>query len=106
MTAQDQAAPLEEADPGEFTAAWEAWHAEQEGRLADPHGFLAITSLHWLTGRRSASTTPPAWYTGPDGVVVELADGEELVVGGARSGRYSFGHSASGAALTRASATR
>jgi uncharacterized protein (DUF1684 family) len=33
----------------DFTAEWNAWHRRQEARLADPHGFLAITSLNWLT---------------------------------------------------------
>ena len=32
------------------------------------------------------------WSTGPDGVVVVLAEGEELVIGGLPvSGRHSFG---------------
>ena len=57
MTVQNQATHPEVADLGEFTAAWQAWHAGQEARLADPHGFLAITSLHWLTETRTGSTT-------------------------------------------------
>ena len=93
MTVQDQATHPEVADLGEFTAAWQAWHAGQEARLADPHGFLAITSLHWLTETpQRFDDAPGAWYTGPDGVTVELADGEELVIGGAAvRGGYSFG---------------
>ena len=85
MTAQDQTTPPQVADPGEFTAAWQAWHAGQEARLADPHGFLAITSLHWLTETpQRFDDAPGAWHTGPDGVTVDLADGEET---GHRRGR-------------------
>ena len=93
MTAQDQTTPPEVADLGEFTAAWQAWHAGQEARLADPHGFLAITSLHWLTETpQRFDDAPGAWPTGPDGVTVDLADGEELVIDGAAvRGWYSFG---------------
>jgi uncharacterized protein (DUF1684 family) len=76
-----------------FTAEWEAWHAEHEARLADPHGFLAITGLHWLTGEpQRFPDAPGEWLTGPDGVVVTLAGDEELVVDGAPvHGRHSFG---------------
>ena len=49
MTVQEQFTPPGAAGLGEFTAAWRAWHARHEARLAAPHGFLAITSLHWLT---------------------------------------------------------
>ena len=45
MTVQEQSTPPGAAGLGEFTAAWRAWHARHEARLADPHGFLAITSL-------------------------------------------------------------
>jgi uncharacterized protein (DUF1684 family) len=31
-----------------FTAAWNEWHAARERHRADPHGFLAVTHLHWL----------------------------------------------------------
>ncbi len=55
MTIQDQAT-WPEADLGEFTAAWRGWHANHEARLADPHGFLAVTSLHWTS---SARAMPP-----------------------------------------------
>ena len=93
MTVQDQATPPEVADLGEFTADWIAWHARHEARLADPHGFLAVTSLHWLTGTpQRFDDAPGAWHTGQDGVTVELAGGEELLVDGAAvRGRHSFG---------------
>jgi uncharacterized protein (DUF1684 family) len=93
MTVQEEAAHPEVADLGEFTAAWHAWHTRHDARLADPHGFLAITSLHWLTETpQRFDDAPGAWHTGPDGVTVDLADGEELVIDGAKvGGRYSFG---------------
>jgi uncharacterized protein (DUF1684 family) len=88
-------ASASETVPGvdDFTAEWNAWHRRQEARLADPHGFLAITSLHWLTGEpRRFPDAPGEWSTGPDGVVVALADGEELKVDGSPvRGRHSFG---------------
>jgi uncharacterized protein (DUF1684 family) len=80
-------------DTGQFTREWYEWHRAQEARLADPHGFLAITSLHWLSGQPERfADAPGAWSTGPDGVVVALADGEELVVDGVSvRGTHRFG---------------
>jgi uncharacterized protein (DUF1684 family) len=93
MTVQDQAIRAEAASPGEFAAAWRAWHARHEARRSDPHGFLAITSLHWLTETPQRFTDAPgAWHTGPDGVWVRLVGDEELVINGVTvRGRYSFG---------------
>ncbi|MET8981893.1 DUF1684 domain-containing protein [Streptomyces sp. NPDC004539] len=76
-----------------FTEDWQEWHRAQEARLAHPHGFLAITGLHWLddTPQRFPDA-PGAWRTGPDGVVVTLDDGEELVVDGEPvRGEHRFG---------------
>jgi uncharacterized protein (DUF1684 family) len=72
---------------------WEQWHAEHERRLADPHGFLAVTSLNFLTTTpQRFSDAPGSWSTGPDGVVVDLADGEALTIDGAAvTGRHAFG---------------
>jgi uncharacterized protein (DUF1684 family) len=77
----------------DFAAEWNAWHHRQEARLADPHGFLAITSRNWLTSEpQRFPDAPGEWSTGPDGVVVALAEGEELVIGGSPvRGRHSFG---------------
>ena len=77
----------------QFTADWAEWHRQKDARLADPHGFLAVTSLRWLSGElQRFPDAPGAWSTGPDGVVVDLADGEELVVDGVPvRGRYGFG---------------
>ncbi|WP_433305556.1 DUF1684 domain-containing protein [Actinoplanes sp. CA-030573] len=72
---------------------WAQWHAEHERRLASPHGFLAITSLNFLDGTpRRFPDAPGEWSTGPDGVVVDLAEGESLTVDGATvTGRHAFG---------------
>ncbi|GHF18560.1 hypothetical protein GCM10014715_86850 [Streptomyces spiralis] len=76
-----------------FTEAWEQWHRQKERILAGPHGFLAITSLHWL-GEEPArfEDAPGTWSSTAKGVVVELAEDEELTVDGqAVPGRYEFG---------------
>lgn len=80
-------------DRAAFGREWEQWHREHEQVRADPHGFLAITGLHWLTGEPvRIEHVPGSWTTGPDGPVVELAPGETLEVGGvAVSGRHAFG---------------
>jgi uncharacterized protein len=76
-----------------FARAWADWHRKHEARLADPHGFLAVTALHWLTGDpQRFDGVPGAWSTGPDGVEVVLDPGEELTLDGVPlAGRYSFG---------------
>ena len=88
-------ASVSETVPGvdDFSAEWNAWHRRQEARLADPHGFLAITSLNWLTDEpQRFPDAPGEWTTGPDGVVVDLAEGEELLIDGSPvRGRHSFG---------------
>ena len=64
-----------------FIREWEEWHGHHEGILSDPHGFLSITSIHWLTSEPQAfDDAPGRWATGPEGVTVTLGDGEELVV--------------------------
>ena len=70
-------------DRATFAADWAAWHDRHEQVRAGEHGFLAITGLHWLTGEPERFPDAPGeWSTGPDGVVVRLADGEDLVVDG------------------------
>jgi hypothetical protein len=66
-------------------ADWQDWHRQQEARLADPHGFLAVTGLHWLTATpRRFSDAPGNWSTGTDGgtVVLDEDEEEELVIDG------------------------
>jgi uncharacterized protein len=76
-----------------FGTEWAAWHAAHEKARADKHGFLAISGLHWLAEEpQRFPDAPGAWSTGPDGVVVELDEGEELIVDGETvRGRHAFG---------------
>lgn len=77
----------------DFAREWAEWHHRHEQQRASEHGFLAITGIHWLTTEPQRwDDAPGDWSTGADGVVVDLADGETLVVGGRTvSGRHSFG---------------
>jgi len=88
-------APVSETVPAvdDFDEQWNAWYRQHQERLADPHGFLAITSLNWLSSEpQRLPDAPGEWSTGPDGVVVALAGGEELVIGGSPvRGRHAFG---------------
>jgi uncharacterized protein len=91
MTAQDIEAT--ETESTEFGAEWERWHKEHEDRLAAPDGFLAITSINWLseTPARFADA-PGAWSADDSGVSVLLGDGEALELDGAViRGRHHFG---------------
>jgi uncharacterized protein len=76
-----------------FAADWQEWHRQHEQRRADPHGFLAITGLHWLDATpQRFPDAPGAWSTGPDGVVVDLDPGEEITVAGQTvRGRHNLG---------------
>lgn len=83
-----------DAAPTSFEQDWEAWHAAHERRRADRHGFLAVSSITRLTDRpQRLADAPGAWSSTPlGGPVVELDEGEFLIVDGARvTGRHSFG---------------
>ncbi|MFK0191841.1 DUF1684 domain-containing protein [Kitasatospora sp. NPDC090308] len=92
-TTQEPTTAQDPAGTEEFTREWEEWHAASQRALADPHGFLAVTSLHWLDAEPTRfPDAPGAWSTGPDGVRVELDEGEELLLDGEPvRGRYDFG---------------
>jgi uncharacterized protein len=80
-------------DLDSFAAEWQDWHRQHELRLADPHGFLAITSLHWLTETpQRFADAPGTWLTEFGEVIVILDSGQELVIDGTpMRGRHSFG---------------
>jgi uncharacterized protein len=84
---------VQDVDPATFEQEWEQWRQRHEAALADPHGFLAITAIHWLSDEpQRFEDAPGTWQAGPDGVTVEISDDEELIVDGIRvRGRYSFG---------------
>jgi uncharacterized protein (DUF1684 family) len=78
-----------------FTAAWQEWHAAHELHRADPHGFLAVTHLHWLgTGPTRLEGAPGTWSVENDVVRLVLEPGETLE----RDGEELNG--AAGASLT------
>ena len=74
---------VQEVDKLSFLQEWAQWHAEHEAALADEHGWLAITSVNWLTTEAQRFIDAPgAWLTGQDGVLVVLDRGEDLRVAG------------------------
>jgi uncharacterized protein len=81
------------AAPDDFTGRWEEWHRRHEGIMADRHGFLSITNIHWLDAEpRRFEDAPGAWCSDGGGVNVLLDEGEELIVEGQpRTGLHSFG---------------
>jgi uncharacterized protein (DUF1684 family) len=63
-----------------FAAEWEQWHAAHEHQRADPHGFLAVTHLHWLGAEPSRlEGVPGIWSVKDDAVTVVLGAGESLL---------------------------
>jgi uncharacterized protein len=72
-----------------FAADWQQWHANHEKLRSDPHGFLAVTELHWLTDQPTAlAGAPGRWRVENDVVRVALGardslrrDGVELNTG-------------------------
>jgi uncharacterized protein len=83
ITAIGEESDVTLSDTATFAREWAAWHQHHETVRADPHGFLAITGRYWLTAEpQRFRDAPGAWSTGERGVVVQLADGEELVVDG------------------------
>ncbi len=80
----------------DFQAEWQAWHDAREERLRDPHGWLAITAIHWLGSDPQRFDDVPGEWTGDDEgrATVTLAPGETLgVEGGATlaEGEHRFG---------------
>ncbi len=81
--ATDASATNAAIDRTAFGREWETWHREHEARRADPHGFLAVTGLHWLSETPlTLPDAPGTWSTRPDGTLVQLADGETLELDG------------------------
>jgi uncharacterized protein (DUF1684 family) len=71
----------DDRDEVDFVAEWQRWHEAREQRLASPHGFLAITGLHWLTrAPQRFSDAPGEWSSADFGVDVELGADEALTI--------------------------
>ncbi|WP_062205180.1 DUF1684 domain-containing protein [Streptomyces sp. NBRC 109706] len=84
-----------DADRAAFEAAWRRWREQRDAALTAPHGFLAVTGLHWLgQDPERFEDAPGTWSsTEHEGVVVELADDEKLTFEGRTIvGRHVFGH--------------
>jgi uncharacterized protein (DUF1684 family) len=77
----------------QFAQQWREWHAHHEARIGDRHGFLAVTSINWLTETpQRFPDAPGAWSSDATGVHVILADGESISVDGRPvSGSHDFG---------------
>src|SRR6266705_1425162 len=74
---------VQEVDKLSFLQEWAQWHGEHEAALADQHGWLAITSVNWLSAEAQRFTDAPgAWLSGEDRVIVVLDRGEDLRVDG------------------------
>jgi uncharacterized protein (DUF1684 family) len=89
------------AGRADFEQSWQEWYQGHQRILGGPHGFLAITSLHWLPADpQRFADAPGEWSTGPDGVRVVLADGESLELDGVvLTGEHNFGVIAERASL-------
>ena len=71
----------------EFAREWQAWHDAREERLRSPHGWLAITAIHWLTGEpQRFDDVPGEWRGDAHEVTVALGPGESLGLDGATLG--------------------
>jgi uncharacterized protein (DUF1684 family) len=63
-----------------FAADWAEWHAAHERRRADPHGFLAVTHLHWLGADAvRLDGVPGTWSVEDDAVRLVLGAGERAL---------------------------
>jgi len=51
---------------------WTAWHTEREKTLREPHGWLSLTGLHWLTSTPTTYPELPGRWRTVDGHAVEL----------------------------------
>ena len=66
----------------DFLGEWQAWRDAREERLRSPHGWLAITAVHWLTlTPLRFGDVPGEWCGDERGATVMLGPGETLGVG-------------------------
>ncbi|VXB93557.1 DUF1684 domain-containing protein [Arthrobacter sp. 8AJ] len=62
-----------------FDAEWQEWRADHERQRAHPHGFLAVTHLHWLGSEPARlDGAPGTWSVEADVVRVVLEPGDSL----------------------------
>ena len=62
-----------------FEGDWQEWHTAHERNRAHPHGFLAVTHLHWLSSEATPlEGAPGTWSVESDVVRVVLEPGDSL----------------------------
>jgi uncharacterized protein (DUF1684 family) len=53
-----------------FQTEWQDWRTAREAALADPHGWLSLTALHWLDEQPiGLDEVPGLWHVDGDAVV-------------------------------------
>ena len=62
-----------------FVADWQTWHASREAYYAEPHGWVAITALHWLTAEPAVFDFPSWNSFGPSAEAEPAASVEASV---------------------------
>ena len=73
----------EESDAAGFAAEWRSWHRQRLEGLSAPHGFLAVTDLHWVTHDPTRfDGVPGQWWVSDDWLYVDLGTNERLLLNG------------------------
>ena len=57
----------------DLRADWQKWHSARERELDTPHGWLSLTSFHWLPGSTAKLPGLPGLYSVQDGEAVLAA---------------------------------
>jgi uncharacterized protein (DUF1684 family) len=74
---------VDHLDQTTYVREWTDWHVTFDQARFKPHGFLAITGLHWLSDEPARfSDARGEWRVNESGVRVVLRDGETLIING------------------------
>lgn len=66
-----------------LAARWAGWHAKREERLRQPHGWLSLTGLHWLSAEpRGFPGVPGTWRVREGSAEVTATEADGLIVHG------------------------
>ena len=60
-----------------YETAWQQWHVAREQVLAAPHGWLSLTSFHWLPDRPTQLDDLPGRFSAADGHAVLEASADD-----------------------------
>lgn len=90
MTTDERAGNV---NAGDYERDWQRWHKERDTALASPHGFLAVTALHFLNAEPTRfPEVPGVWVSDARGLRVEIAPDETLELDGQPLvGEHDFG---------------